>query len=43
MRVFMCVFVYIHRKLNRLNMAMGLYVCVCVYAYIMCKRVVGNG
>lgn len=34
----MCVFVYIHRKLNRLNVAMGLYVCVYVCIYIIYKR-----
>lgn len=32
----MCVFVYIHRKLNRLNVAMGLYVCVCMH--ISCAK-----
>ena len=30
----MCVFVYIHRNLNRLNVAMGLYVCM----HISCAK-----
>lgn len=38
MYIYVCVFVYIHRKLNRLNVAMGLYVYVYVCIYIMCKR-----
>ena len=36
MYIYVCVFVYIHRKLNRLNVAMGLYVCVCMH--ISCSK-----
>lgn len=32
--IYVCVFVYIHRNLNRLNVAMGLY----VYMHISCAK-----